>query len=199
MAYFLTYKNDEIYSYPYRACDGDVSKISPVDLSPDAGMRMRPGPAYSGRPVLPDNVPTAIALSGPKREIPDVYEAFGLLVSESFKTAAENLEPSVHQFFPVDLRWDDGSHAAQRYWFVPGNRLDSVDRRETTFEFRGLWDILGGADKELVFNRSQIGDRHVWIDMFIHAPHPIISDALKAELEGAGISGAHYRHCRDVE
>ena len=85
MAYFLTYKNDEIYSYPYRACVGDVSKISPVDLSPDAGMRMRQGPAYSGRPVLPDNVPTAIALSGPKRKIPDVYDAFGLLVSEKLQ------------------------------------------------------------------------------------------------------------------
>ncbi len=198
MAYFLTCKNDEIYSYPFRACDGDVSRISPADLSPDGGMRVRPGAAYTGRPVRPDNIPTIVELSGPIRQIPDVYRAFGLLVSEKFKAAVERLEPGVHQFFPLELRWEDGSHAAERYWFVPGSRIDSVDRNETTFEFRGLWDILGGPDKELVFNRSRIGSRHVWIDMFIHAPHPVISDAMKAEFDRAGISGADYRYCRDA-
>lgn len=199
MAHFLWYENDEIYSHPYRACDGDVSKISPVDLSQDDGVRIRPGSAYSGRAILPDNVPTIIELSGPKRKIPDVYQAVVLAVSENFKAAVEKLQPGVHQYFPIELLWEDGSLAAQRYWFVPVGRLDSVDRNETTYEFRGLWDISSGRDKELVFNRSQIGGRHVWIDMFIHLPHPVISDALKAEFDKAGISGAHYTYCRDVE
>lgn len=198
MAYFLSAESNETFSYPYRALDGDMDQVVPADLSRDAGTRVRSGCAYSGRAVLPDHVPTIIELDGPPRDLPSVYGAFGLMVDEFFRGAVEKLEPHVHQFFPMEMRWKDGSRGAHRFWFVPCQRIDSVDRAETTFAFRGLWDILGGPDKTLVFNRAQIDGRHVWIDMFIHVPTPIISDTLKAELDKAGITGAHYRHCREV-
>ncbi|MEI2296690.1 imm11 family protein [Ensifer sp. MJa1] len=199
MVYFLSHKNEEIYSYSMTALDGDVDKIRPVDLTRDVGVRVRAGYAYAGRPYEKEHVPTCIELEGPKRTITDIYSGYGLFVDEKFRLAVEKLEPNVHQFFPIDLVWKDGSHAAHRYWFVPCNRLDSVDRAKTTFEFRGLWDIFGGPDKLLVFSRSQIGSHHAWIDKYIHAPMPLISEALKAELEAAGVTGAHYNHFPETD
>ncbi|SDA87642.1 hypothetical protein SAMN03159448_03998 [Sinorhizobium sp. NFACC03] len=194
MVYFLSHKNEETYSYTYRALDGDVSKIQAVDLTRDEGVRIRPGYSYYGRPFESEYIPTKIELDGPKRPIPDVYSAFGLLVSEKFKGIVEKFEPNAHQFFPIELVWKDGGHAADRFWFVPCARLDTVDREKTTFEFRNVWFLDGSKDKDLVFNRSQIGDHHVWIDKFIVMPSPAISEGLKAELDAAGVTGAHYQH-----
>jgi hypothetical protein len=114
------------------------------------------------------------------------------------KDVIENFEPHIHQFFPVELVWKDGGHAAYRFWFVPCNRLDTVDRARTTFEFRNVW-FLDGSKKELVFSRSQIGSHHVWIDKFIVMPTPGISEALKASLDAAGITGAHYQHFPETD
>ncbi|CAN7321583.1 hypothetical protein LJR098_001654 [Rhizobium sp. LjRoot98] len=198
MVYFLSHKSEEVYSYIYRALDGDVDKIRPIDVTRDVGVRIRPNYSYYGRPIEVAHVPTKIELSGPKRPILDIYDAFGLAVSVKIKDVIENFEPNVHQFFPIEFVWEDGSHAAHRFWFVPCNRLDTVDRAKTTFEFRNLW-FLDGSKKELVFNRSQIGGHHVWIDKFIVMPNPGISEALKAAFDAAGITGAHYQHFPETD
>lgn len=198
MVYFLSHKNEEVYSYTYRALDGDVSKIQPVDMSRDAGVRVRASYSYYGRPYEPEHVPTKIEVSGPKRPIPDIYDPYGLLVSAKFKDVVERFEPNLHQFFPIELVWTDGRHAADRFWFVPCARLDTVDRTKTTFEFRNVW-FLDGSKKELVFNRSQIGNHHVWIDKFIVMPTPAISEALTSALDAAGVTGAHYQHFPETD
>lgn len=133
-----------------------------------------------------------------ERQIPDLYDAYALFIGAKVKDVIESFEPDVHQFFPIEFVWEDGSHAADRFWFVPCNRLDTVDRAKTTFEFRNLW-FLDGSKKELVFNRSQIGSHHVWIDKFIVMPTPAISEALKAALDAAGITGAHYQHFPETD
>lgn len=192
MVYFLSHKSEEIYGYIARALDGDVDKIQPV------GVRIRPNYVYCGRPIEATHLPTKIELSGPKRQIPDLYDAYALFISAKVKDVIESFEPDVHQFFPIEFVWEDGSHAADRFWFVPCNRLDTVDRAKTTFEFRNLW-FLDGSKKELVFNRSQIGSHHVWIDKFIVMPTPAIGEALKAALDAAGITGAHYQHFPETD
>ena len=198
MVYFLSHNNKEIYSYTYRALDGDVSKIQAADLTRDDGIRVRPGYSYYGRPVEATYIPTKIELTGPKRPIPDLYDAFSLSVSAKVKDVIESFEPDVHQFFPIEIVWEDGGHAADRFWFVPCNRLDTVDRAKTTYEFRNVW-FLDGSKKELVFNRSQIGNHHVWIDKFIVMSTPAVSEELKAALDAAGITGAHYQHFPETD
>ena len=199
MVYFLSHKNEETYSYGMKALDGDIDKIQPIDLSRDEGVRIWATYAYRGRAFEADHIPTCIELEGPKRKITDIYGGFGLFVDEKFKAAVERLEPGIHQFFPVEFVWKDGSHAAHRFWFVPCNRLDTVDRQMTTFEFRNLWHLKGDKTKHLVFSRAQIGDHHVWIDKFIAAPTPAISETLKAELDAAGVTGAHYQHFPETD
>lgn len=199
MVYFLSHNNEEIYSYGMKALDGDAARIQPVDMTRDVGVRIRAGYAYVGRPYEKEHVPTRFELEGPKRTITDVYSGYGLFVDDKFKRAVEKLEPNLHQFFPVEFVWEDGSHAASRYWLVPCARLDTVDRQKTTFEFRNVWFLDGSKDKDLVFSRSQIGDHHVWIDKFIVMPTPALSEVLKAELDAAGITGAHYQHFPETD
>lgn len=198
MVYFLSHKGNELYSYIYRALDGDVEKIRPVDITRDVGVRIRPIYSYCGRPFEATYIPTKIELTGPKRPVLDLYDAYGLSVSAKVKDVIERFEPGVHQFFPIQFLWKDGQLAADRFWFVPCNRLDTVDRAKTTFEFRNLW-YLDGSKKELVFNRSQIGNHHVWIDKFIVMPTPAISEALKDALDAAGVTGAHYQHFPETD
>ena len=198
MVYFLSHKSEEIYSYIAHAVDGDVDKIQPVDLTRDVGVRIRPNYVYCGRPIEATYLPTKIELSGPKRQIPDLYDAYALFISAKVKDVIESFEPDVHQFFPIEIVWEDGGHAADRFWFVPCNRLDTVDRAKTTYEFRNVW-FLDGSKKELVFNRSQIGNHHVWIDKFIVMSTPAVSEELKAALDAAGITGAHYQHFPETD
>lgn len=199
MVYFLSHKSDEVYSYGMKALDGDVDKIQPTDLSRDAGVRIRANYVYTGRPFEKDYIPTRLELEGPKRKITDIYSGYGLFVDEKFRVAVEEFEPGVHQFFPVEFVWKDGSHAGNRYWFVPCSRLDTVDRQKTTFEFRNVWFLDGSQDKQLIFSRSQIGDHHVWIDKFVVMPSPLISEALKAKLDAIGLTGAHYQHFPETD
>jgi len=101
----------------------------------------------------------------------------------------------VHQFFPVELVWKDGSHAADRYWFNICSRIDSVDREKTTKKFRNLWIMVVDPSKTLVFSRSKFGDRHVWIDKFMSSA-PIarfVTETFKQEMDAAGVTGLNYK------
>lgn len=200
MVYFLSHKNEETYSYGMKALDGDIKKIKPVDVTQDGGIEILPIRGKFGRPLEPAHIPTKIQIDGPKRELTDLREGLAFFVDEKFKDVVESLEPGVHQFFPVEFVWKDGSHAADRFWFVPCYRLDSVDRKSTTFEFRSIWYLDGDANKRLVFNRSQIGERHIWMDKYISGSSGVwISSMLKAALDEADVTGAHYQYFPETE
>jgi hypothetical protein len=199
MVYYLSADEGEIHSYGMKALDGDLKKIRPADLTPDGGIEVRPTYGKAGRPFEIEHVPTRIRLEGPKRDLTDLRADFGLFVDGKVRTEVEKLEAGVHQFFPVTFFWEDGSHAADRFWFVPCNRLDSVDRKETTFAFKGIWYLDGSTDKKLVFNRAQIGSHHAWIDKFITPMSGVwISNALKKGLEEAGVTGMSLRVYAEV-
>ena len=51
---------------------------------------------------------------------------------ERFREIVETFEPGVHQFLPVTYVDRSGKTLAQRHYFVACNRLDSVDRAQTT-------------------------------------------------------------------
>ena len=145
-------------------------------------------------------MPTRAKIDGPKRKLTDLRSEFALLVDAKFRAEVETLEPGVHQFFPIELVWKDGSHAADRFWFVPCNRLDSVDRAKTTIIFRSFWYFDNDPSKKLVFSRAQIGDHHAWIDKFIIPSGGVwISNLLKQRLESAGVTGMCLAPCDEVD
>jgi len=188
--------------------DGDVFKIEVADKTADAGFDANTAatyPARQGRPILPEHVFTRVEWqeSGP---VPDVETVRGMLVvSDRFREIVEKFEPGVHQFLPVDYVDGHGAGLAKRYVFVACNRIDSIDRAQTTMVlFKGLWvpardldrrkqEIPPGidvnAEPRLVFNNAQIGGRHAWSDMFLPLYGPFLSDALAMALQAERFTG----------
>lgn len=146
----------------------------------------------------PLHLPTKVEPEGPKRELSDYLEATSYLVDQKFKDVVEALEPSVHQFFAVDVLWSDGELAGNRYWFFPCNRLDTVDREKTTKVFRSLWDPT--SDGSFVFSKSQIGKHHIWIDKFMVSIMGILmSNEMHDALVSAGITGMGFKEFEETE
>ena len=191
MVYRIYHENQETFSYAMESLDGDLNKVGPKDPEPDEGVAIGRKSRKSGRAIDGTHLPTRMRLDGPKRVVTDVCSAQGFFVDGKFRAAVERLEPGVHQFFPIEFVWKDGTHAAHRFWFIVCNRLDSVDRHRTTKVFDAIWDPY--SDGEFVFSPAQIGTCHVWIDRFMPSNMGIlITGALKHELDSAGISGLGF-------
>ncbi len=200
MVYYLSCDEGEEYSYGMKALDGDLKKIRPADLTQDGGIEILPIRGKFGRALESTHMPTRIRIEGPKRPLTDLRDGYGMFVDAKFKAELEKIEPGIHQFFPIAFLWEDGSPAGERFWFNPCHRLDSVDRTNTTFEFRNLWYLDGDPAKKLVFNRTQIGNRHAWMDKFISGMGGIwISETLKRNLEAAGVTGMALRAYEEVD
>jgi hypothetical protein len=166
MVYWL-YADVEIeYDLKPRALDGDVDKIELVDATPDDGAPIYPNTINIGRPIKSEFVPTRAVMEAPKGTLPDLLHSFAFFVDDKFMAVLERLEPGVHQFFPIEIFWEDGTYAASRYWFQTCNRLDSVDPETTTVP-RGnrTWLMSKGGD--FVFSKKNIGPHHAWEDMRI--------------------------------
>uniref|UniRef100_UPI00137578F6 imm11 family protein n=1 Tax=Roseibium sediminis TaxID=1775174 RepID=UPI00137578F6 len=148
--------------------DGDVDKIEYVDTTIDKGHTplFDAGELYAGRAIKPDHVPTRVQWESKRYPPPDVLYKYGIyLVSNAFKDILERHEPGVHQFFPVDVVYKDGSLARQMYFFNICNRLDGMDRERATAKFANVsFDPRTG---EFVFNLKQIGEAHAWVDKHV--------------------------------
>ena len=100
-------------------------------------------------------------------------------VSERAKQVIERLEPGVHTFLPVEFLNVRRRHLENRYWFRPGQRIDSLDPERSTLimddtrMWRPAYDIvLSGkplpahidpdAPAIKVFSAKAIGQAHIW-------------------------------------
>src|SRR5262245_38509079 len=125
MIHYLSCDEGEEFSYGMKALDGDLKLIKPVDMTQDGGIEIQPMGGKFGRPLETAHLPTRIRIEGPRRALTDLRDGYGIFVDAKFKAEVEKLDPGVHQFFPVAFVWEDGSPAAERFWFNPCHRLDS--------------------------------------------------------------------------
>jgi len=191
--------------------DGDFKKVIPVgiDFHPSAqaalmgdGTIIYEKSAYQGVPVDLSHLPTKVQWGGGKRELSDILKTFSkFLVSKKLRDVIEKLEPQVHQFAPLELIWmQDNSHAGDYFWFYPCNRIDSLDRELTTYDFDediGLWKHVDG--KKPVVNLLQVGDAHIWIDPRWNTfGNLCVSEAFKQAMDAAGVTGIGYNETEVV-
>jgi len=187
--------------------DGDINLIRAVDESPDGGID--PNSVWAGRKVNTEHFPTRMRWEGPSDAsmIGDFNQSNLLNVSERAKTIIKRLEPGVHQFVPVEFVDRDGNHLADRYFWVIGNRLDSVDRQHSNYVLLGgrMWrtaknvaesfpehlpaDADPSAEPRLCFNRNQLGQAEVWRDKYFDTGGPLVSEAFAAALRAAKLTG----------
>jgi hypothetical protein len=169
---------------------------------------------FAGLPVDGTNFPKWVKWSDPNgNPVPDFDQVPFLTVSEKAKRVIESLEPGVHQYFPVEYQDKQGNFTGIRYWFVPCNRIDSVDREHTNMVLLdGLqWtspknvmrmgqplppNVDPSKPAKFVFNVKAIGDRHIWRDKHIGGATCFISDAMGDLFKKEGLTGLNLDESR---
>lgn len=193
MVYLLGSKSLDEIGYYHEFLDGDWPKIEAADPTADGGLSFTWTKLNGGFAIRGDHLSTKVQKNGPKREVPDVEFLRMLCVSERFKKAIERFEPDIHQFFAVDVLWEDGELAAKSFFFNVCTRLDSVNRQLTTVPFNRFWQTADNARARLVIDSSAIGSRHIWCDKYLLF-NPLVSDALAESLQAAGFTGLSLHH-----
>jgi len=207
--YSIYWDQPDYYTSSLKLLDGDFKQVYPTgfEFNPNstdpaaAGnllqqedrtfvMRIK---SYQGLPVDLTHVPTRIQYQGKRSEIVDLMmTANWFFMTEKLKTIIEELEPGVHQFKPVELVDAKGAHLADYFWFVPCNRVDSMDREHTTHEFyeERKWKHENG--KKYVVSLKQTASYHLWIDPRLSSGSVFISQTLHDALVAADLKGIGF-------
>jgi hypothetical protein len=206
MVYGLNIVPEHGYYVNVEMVGGNPSAIHAIDQEPDGGVSFRG--VTSGRRCHLEHFPTTMRwLDRQGHSIPDFDQAELLNVSERARNLIEQFEPGVHQFMPVDYVDANNKFLEKRYFWVVGNRLDSIDRERTIFilrkgrVWRPLADFVRKAPEDIpphidpniesksVFNLSQIGKAHAWRDKHMDIGGMWLSTALADALKEAGLTG----------
>jgi len=201
MARFLRPKPIGLYRYGSDALDGDLMNLSFADPVPEA-MRIFGSDFYGPRDVYGGgarvsarNMPTKLRLTGRKRKLVDFDDSNHMyLVSRRFIDIVEGFQKEV-QYFPVECSWTDGSPAGQFFFFFTTVLLDAVIREKTTATWTPLRSGGGlGQPKEgeaFAFDKSRLGNTHMWVDPNMPTKGALITEALRDALQDANIESFH--------
>lgn len=211
MVYGLNIVSADTYLYAAEPLDGNIAAIRTLDRSPDGGVGFES--VNGGRRCHTDHFPTRMLWKGPGGSIIGDFNRQNLVnVSEKAKGFIEVHEPGVHQFVPVDFIGTDGNVLDHRYALVVCNRLDSVDREQTTFvlEDGKAWasakNVARRGKREsipphidpakpgrFVFKRGQIGSAKIWRDGHMDLGDILISNDFAAALRASGLTGFNLK------
>jgi len=192
----------DILDMPLADVRNRIKYAYPEKVHPSA-LKEHVQPREQGYWLDPNTLPKKVLWAKrSKSPLPDVLPWF--TVSSRFKELVEQFEPGVHQFVPVDIYHSkNGEPVATYYWFIVGQRLDSVDRERTTFVFQegqiGLWsDSIANTETwqftkipnaKLVFSHALIGDHHIWNDPHVMGGERLCSDAFAKAMIASGMTG----------
>jgi hypothetical protein len=205
--------------YNIDALDGDISLIECEDMSQDDGIAIRPGGSsvQAGKPIKPEHMIKSI-LWRSQRKVPDICSPFiANAVSDEFREIVEDLEPSVHQWLPIEFVGKKNNHLADRWYFIPCNRIDSVDEENTTLVlYKGsIWthptDLMRRGEEHLLpvdydpreeitfaFNEEKVAGLHAWKEKRLVGNPLMVSNELAAALKAADLSGLELRKAESV-
>ena len=185
--------------------DGDFDRIRLIDQTQDDGRRVRKGAPNVGRSLLPDHIPTKLEREPWNlRLLPllDVERYWGgnLLVPQQFKDILEELEPDVHQFWPMEI-YVKGEQVDLKYWFIACNRISALSREHCypPLHERGFWrpSPIGKRENDRVaFSKAAIGDRHAWVDK--HFSDRYFSNTFAERLQKLDLTGLRFSKNEEV-
>jgi hypothetical protein len=191
MARFLLPKSPWMYDLYSDALDGDPDRIAFEEPVPHALQLFPPPQGFGGGArVSSQNMPTKLRLKGRKRKLLDFSNQYHMfLVNRRFIDVIEGFQKEV-QYFPVECFWRDGSPAGQFFFFFTTVLLDAVIREKTTAKWvptrlGGLWQPQPG--ETLTFDKTRMGDTHMWVDPHMPTEGPLVSEELFHALKKAEI------------
>lgn len=189
--------------------DGDIFKVTLLNNVPLGEVGPMPGQESLlwGAEVDPKHMPTKMYRGGGRKRLTDASDTlYGpRIISSKTKDLIEEIEPDVHQFFPLALFDKSKKHIADYWAWVVCNRVDGVDREHTNYFLIGgrLWfsnyrDEDGNKVKvenpRMVFNLAQIGDRHFWRDSGLYSDPILMSDYAAERFSKSDLTGFRLSH-----
>lgn len=177
--------------------DGDYEKIFVEDPIPDGGAAMHERALDGGRQWTTGFVPTKFYRDGvslERKPFAQVGTAWGtkLVITKEVRDVIEDMEPSVHQFFPVEIYIDENDPNANstdeiinvdrderdlklrkigdRFILNVCTRIDSMHKTESVaLNEKGFYKSKLDKDKVgPIFSTKAIGSHHLWRDKFFH-------------------------------
>ncbi len=156
----------------------------------------------AGYPIPPDRgAPTTAVIRQNWIRLPDFFSLKqNVGVSTVFKEIVEGLEPGVHQFFPLQVRRQDGGAIEGGYWlFVICNLIDTaIDPERSTVKVKeaapgsAYWHYAPTDGRVIAVKKAVIRGVHAWIDRRYQSM--FFSDALVAALDAKNIAGLVERN-----
>jgi hypothetical protein len=211
MIYYLSASGDGIERYaetesgimdmPQESYWRQIEYAEPHKVHPSA-FKESVSAREQGYWIKPETMPKQYLWANGAKPLPDILPGF--VVSPRFKELVEKFEPNVHQFVPVEVyKQRKGEPVATYYWFIVGQRLDSVDRGLTTYAWqdgeRGLWvdelvdtktwEFTRIPNARLVYSDAQIGSSHIWHDPHVIGGDRLCSSALAEAILSSGMTG----------
>jgi hypothetical protein len=117
-------------------------------------------------------------------------------VDEGLRDIIEQLEPGVHQFNPIRVLLPKGvEHPVKYHMMIVGRWLNSFSLVDSSpaslMRTDTIAPLVHPDDKKgyagVAMRDSVIGDAHFWCEKNLRGPTFLISDALKAEVDKAGL------------
>lgn len=130
-----------------------------------------------------------------------------LAVDEQFKSIIEDLEPDVHQFWPLDFQLPRGKGIGRPYYaMVIHYHLDAFVPEESDEDAwrsgNGFYHARIGTDKQtvngLAILSSAVAGHHLWRDTKLSCPEVFMSDALKERVDASNLRIFKHYKVRDV-
>ncbi len=165
-----------------------------------------------GFPVDPSEVATKGYLDSRHKRLPDLFNANGFLtVCDAFKRVVDELEPNVHQFFPITFFDKKGE-------VVPGNgpyfllnvlhKFDAVFADRSSVEwidldprnYPGVKTLHRGLGPwKLVMSRPQIAGRHLWLPIKMLSTERYCSNQIIEAVEKKKLKGFRHTPVEEID
>ena len=129
-----------------------------------------------------------------------------LAVDEALKTIIERLEPSMHQFYPTEIKMPKGKVYPQTYYtLVVGQYFDafSPENTEIGSAFERSYGFFKPEPSKAGLNglavcKAAFGNAHLWRDPRLREELTCFSDELKAQIDEADLSIPNHHKLLEV-
>lgn len=160
-----------------------------------------------GDRLLPlSEAPRVLVLPRKRKQLPDFFESMsGLVVSEAFRLMLEDLDPGIHQFWPLEIErgpegafWGLNVHIHQRSIIEELSDVEPLgvnppaDRDKATYPM-----MLQAFWKRLTVRKSALGPVNLWRE-HLYLSELFASDRLIAEIKSRKLKSRPMKRIDEV-
>lgn len=146
----------------------------------------------SSEPLRPQECPKEFMFFDKPRSLGSLIKLNDGLISvnESLRNIIEEMEPGLHQFWPIRLTLDTGEEVHGKYYgLVIRRHLDSFipEESENYRSHPGSSIVVSSSETKkcygsLAVSRGVIGEAHLWRERKLRRPEILLSDELQQEI-----------------